>query len=63
MKDMISKKSNENPPENPFHDPLQQELGYKLDARNSGCLLVSFAGGLLVVAVVAFLAYWLTRGR
>lgn len=45
----------------PYKDSLGQEIGYKLDARYAGCLLFLFAGGLLGLAFVAFLAYWLTH--
>ena len=48
--------------ENPYKDPLRQELGYKLDTRNIGCLLIAGAICLLVIAVISFVAYWLTRG-
>lgn len=48
--------------ENPYKDPLRQELGYKLDTRNVGCLLITSAICLLVIAVILFIAYWLTRG-
>lgn len=47
--------------DNPFRDPLQQELGYKINKRYTGCLLIAFATGVLVASVVAFLIYWLTR--
>ncbi|MBC8205778.1 MAG: hypothetical protein ISR85_03880 [Kiritimatiellales bacterium] len=60
MNDPVSKKDPAQ--ENPYKDPLRQELGYKLDARNSGCLLAAFAIGLLAIAVISFLAYWVTRG-
>lgn len=50
------------PPENPFHDPLRQELGYKLDKRYIGCLLIVLAVGVLVAAISAFLFYWLFPG-
>jgi len=49
--------------ENPLHDPLRQELGYKLDERYSGCLVIVLAIGGLVAAVGTFLIYWLTRNR
>ena len=44
--------------ENPYKDPLRQELGYKLDARNLGCLFIAFAIGLLTATVISFLVYW-----
>lgn len=45
----------------PYRDSFGQEIGYKLDARYAGCLLFLFAAGLLGLASVAFLAYWLTH--
>lgn len=64
MDDPIQKKRrHENDlPENPFHDPLRQELGYKLNERSSGCLVAFLAAGVLAVALGGFLFYWLTRG-
>jgi len=49
------------PAPSPYRDTLGQEIGYKLDARYAGCLLVLFAAGLLGLASAAFLAYWLTN--
>lgn len=46
---------------NPYHDTQSQEIGYKLDSRYSGCLLITFALGLLAVLGVAVVAYWLTH--
>lgn len=46
------------PVPNPYRDSLTQELGYKLDARNAGCLLIALAAGLLIVGGLAFMAYW-----
>jgi len=60
MNDPASKKDPAE--ENPYKDPLRQELGYKLDTRKVGCLLIAGTICLLVIAVISFIAYWLTRG-
>lgn len=49
------------PVSNPYHDSLTQEIGYRLDARYSGCLLVVFALGLLLTAGISFVVYWLSH--
>jgi len=47
------------PVPNPYRDTLSQEIGYKLDSRYAGCLLVAFALGLMLMLGLAFLIYWL----
>ena len=49
------------PVSNPYRDTLRQEIGYKLDARYAGCLLVAFAVGLLIMFSLAFVVYWITH--
>ena len=49
------------PVSNPYRDSLPQEIGYKLDARNAGCLLSALAAGFLVVGGLAFIVYWAMR--
>lgn len=49
----------DSPVPNPYRDTLSQEIGYKLDSRYAGCLLMVFAIGLLLVSGFAFLVYWL----
>jgi hypothetical protein len=49
------------PVANPYRDTLSQEIGYKVDTRTAGCLLTALAVGLLALAVVAFIGYWLTH--
>lgn len=60
MNDSVSKKDLTQ--ENPYKDPLRQELGYKLNARNVGCLFVAFAIGLLAATAISFLIYWFSIG-
>jgi len=43
---------------NPYRDTLSQEIGYKLDSRYAGCLLIAFALSLLLMFGLAFLVYW-----
>jgi hypothetical protein len=50
------------PVQNPYRDSLRQEIGYRLDARTTGCLLTSIAVGLVVLAGITFVIYWLTHG-
>ncbi|MFA7256638.1 MAG: hypothetical protein WC047_03590 [Kiritimatiellales bacterium] len=62
MNAAVSKKRpwrRDRPVPNPYRDTLSQEIGYKLDARYAGCLLTAFAVGLLIMAGVVFLAYWI----
>ncbi|NOU35781.1 MAG: hypothetical protein HOO88_03290 [Kiritimatiellaceae bacterium] len=44
---------------NPYRDTLSQEIGYKLDARYAGCLLIALATGVLMVSGGSFVVYWL----
>jgi hypothetical protein len=44
---------------NPYRDTLSREIGYKLDSRYSGCLLVALAAGGLMVFSGIFVVYWL----
>ncbi|MCC7300668.1 MAG: hypothetical protein IT583_06285 [Verrucomicrobia bacterium] len=47
------------PVPNPYRDTLSQEIGYKLDSRYAGCLLVALAVGTLILVGLAFIVYWL----
>jgi hypothetical protein len=47
------------PVPNPYRDTLTQEIGYKLDSRYAGCLLVAFALSVLAMFGVAFIVYWI----
>jgi hypothetical protein len=47
------------PVTNPYRDTLSQEIGYKVDGRTAGCLMVALAVGLLIVLGMTFVAYWL----
>ncbi len=47
------------PVPNPYRDTLSQEIGYKLDSRYAGCLLIAFALGFMLILGLAFLVYWL----
>jgi len=47
------------PVPNPYRDTMIQEIGYKLDARYAGCLMIAFAVGLLLMSGLVFLVYWL----
>jgi hypothetical protein len=49
------------PVPNPYRDTLSQEIGYKLDARYAGCLLTTFALGLLGMFGIVFIVYWSMR--
>lgn len=46
------------PVANPYRDTLSQEIGYKLDSRNAGCLMAGLAVGLLIAGALAFVVYW-----
>ncbi len=47
------------PVPNPYRDTLSQEIGYKVDTRTAGCLLIALAVGLLIVVGLVFIVYWL----
>jgi len=47
------------PVPNPYRDTMSQEIGYKLDARYAGCLMIAFAVGLLITSGIVFVVYWL----
>jgi hypothetical protein len=47
------------PVPNPYRDTLSREIGYKLDSRYAGCLLIAIALSLLAIASVAFIVYWI----